>query len=370
MKNRVIRAFSVLCILVLTISYVSQTQEESQGAYLSTSSTAGIVSAAVVNMEATSSTSSTAGTAGIVSASVVDMDALLADVEDSDVVVTGYTPTYGYTNLGICIADGNLNIREAADIDSSLVGKLPENAGCEIIRTEGDWTYISSGEVEGYVSSEYLLTGEEAIAKAAEVVEYTATVTADVLRVRVSPDINSEVLSTVSKGEQLEVVSEDGEWVHVSIDSEDCYVSAEYVTCEYMLRDALTMTEARFGEGVSDVRASLVTYALQFVGNPYVWGGTSLTKGADCSGFVLSVFAQYGISLPHSSSAQSGYGRRVSTSELQPGDLIFYGSGRSISHVAIYIGNGQIVHASSRRTGIKVSSAYYRTPICCVSLLD
>jgi cell wall-associated NlpC family hydrolase len=131
----------------------------------------------------------------------------------------------------------------------------------------------------------------------------------------------------------------------------------------------MTLSEVRFGSGVSDARVSLVSFATQFVGNPYVWGGTSLTNGADCSGFVLSVYAQYGISLPHSSSAQSHYGTRVSTSELQPGDLLFYGSG-SISHVAIYIGNGQIVHASTERTGIIISNAFYRSPICCVSLLD
>ncbi|MDE6980450.1 MAG: C40 family peptidase, partial [Lachnospiraceae bacterium] len=110
--------------------------------------------------------------------------------------------------------------------------------------------------------------------------------------------------------------------------------------------------------------------ALQFVGNPYVYGGTSLTNGADCSGFTLSIFAKYGIYLPHSSAAQAGYGRRINASEAQPGDLFFYGSGSRISHVAIYIGNGQIVHASSRRTGIKISNAYYRSPICVVRLLD
>ena len=120
---------------------------------------------------------------------------------------------------------------------------------------------------------------------------------------------------------------------------------------------------------MSDVKVDLVSYACQFVGNPYVWGGTSLTHGADCSGFVLSIYAKYGISLPHSSAAQANYGRRVSPSEAQPGDLFFYGGGR-ISHVAIYIGNGQIVHASTSRTGIKISNAFYRSPVCVVRLLD
>lgn len=131
----------------------------------------------------------------------------------------------------------------------------------------------------------------------------------------------------------------------------------------------MTMTEVKYGQGVSDVKVDLVSYACQFVGNPYVWGGTSLTHGADCSGFTLSIFAKYGIYLPHSSAAQANCGTRISAGDAQPGDLFFYGSGSRISHVAIYIGNGQIVHASSARTGIKISNAYYRSPICVVRLL-
>lgn len=97
------------------------------------------------------------------------------------------------------------------------------------------------------------------------------------------------------------------------------------------------MTEVRYGQGVSDVRVSLVSYATQFVGNPYVWGGTSLTRGADCSGFVMSVFANYGISLPHSSRAQANCGTKISASDAQPEIFFFYGNGSSINHVAIYI---------------------------------
>jgi len=172
------------------------------------------------------------------------------------------------------------------------------------------------------------------------------------------------------EGRELEIVSEADGWVQVNSDGEYGYVSGDYVTCATTLADAMTMSEARYGQGVSDVRVDLVNYATQFVGNPYVWGGTSLTNGADCSGFVLSIFAKYGYSLPHSSRAQANYGTRVSTSELMPGDLIFYGSGKSISHVAIYIGGGQIVHASTERTGIIISSAFNRSPICCTRLLD
>ena len=132
----------------------------------------------------------------------------------------------------------------------------------------------------------------------------------------------------------------------------------------------MTMSEVRYGTGVSQDRCDLCNYALEFVGNPYVWGGTSLTNGCDCSGFVLSIFEQWGIYLPHYSAEQSTYGTQISAPEAQPGDLFFYGSGSTISHVGIYIGNGQIVHAASESVGIIVSSAYYKTPICVVSLLD
>jgi hypothetical protein len=223
--------------------------------------------------------------------------------------------------------------------------------------------------VEGYVLAEYILTGTEALDRADEVAAEIATVTADTLRVRQEPSIDAQILALMPQGEEVEVLSHDGDWIQVNVDNEIGYINSEFVSCSIQIPDAMTMSEVRFGAGISDVRVSLVSFATQYVGNPYVWGGTSLTRGADCSGFVLSVYAQYGISLPHSSAAQANYGRRISTSELQPGDLLFYGSG-SISHVAIYIGNGQIVHASTERTGIIISNAFYRSPICCVSLLD
>ena len=311
-------------------------------------------------------------TSGIVSAAVMDVDVaskMMVSSSGVNVTASANENHYGYTNLGIANVEGNINIREAAGQDASIVGKLPENAGCEILAVEGDWMHILSGEVDGYVLAEYILTGEEALARAEKVAAEIATVTGDSLRVREEPNTDSAILATMPKGEEVEVVSREGDWIQVNVDNETGYISGEFVTCEIKLPDAMTLSEIRFGNGVSDARVGLVSYATQFVGNPYVWGGTSLTRGADCSGFVLSVYAQYGISLPHSSRAQAQYGTRVSTSELKPGDLLFYGSG-SISHVAIYIGNGQIVHASTERTGIIISNAFYRSPICCVSLLN
>ena len=118
-------------------------------------------------------------------------------------------------------------------------------------------------------------------------------------------------------------------------------------------------------------RTQIVNYALQFVGNPYVWGGTSLTNGADCSGFTMKVLQHFGISLPHYSGSQAKMGRAVSSSEMRPGDLIFYAnSGGTINHVAMYIGNGQIVHAASKRSGIKISTWNYRQPKTIRNVID
>ena len=127
--------------------------------------------------------------------------------------------------------------------------------------------------------------------------------------------------------------------------------------------------EYRYGKGVTDIQMEVCEYALQFVGNAYKWGGTSLTKGADCSGFTLAVYSKYGVFLPHSSKAQANCGTRVDISEIQPGDLVFYG-GKSIHHVAMYIGNGQVVHAWNSKAGITTTSMYYNTPTRVMRVLD
>lgn len=278
---------------------------------------------------------------------------------------------WGYTNLGIAnVEEGNLNIRAAASLEGKLVGKLPKNAACEILDNDGAWAHIKSGEVEGYVSMEYLLTGPDAKLRARDLVRTVAVAGTDNLNVREQANTSSSVLTQVLLGEELEFVETQGEWTKISLDGEDAYVATEYVTVEEKLDTAITMTELLYGEGVSDVRVDLVEYAKQFIGNPYVWGGTSLTKGADCSGFVLSVFKKYGISLSHSSRAQANEGSKIGISELRPGDLVFYGNGGGINHVAIYIGGGQVVHASSPKTGIKISKYNYRTPVKAVRVIN
>lgn len=273
--------------------------------------------------------------------------------------------TCGYTNLGMSvISNGNLNIRQEASTDSEVVGILTNHNACELLEDAGDWYKVTSGKVTGYVSKQYLVTGAEAEAIAQQEIKTVATVNTETLNVRADKSTEAAVLSQVGNSEAFTVNSIADGWVEISVDDSVGYISQDYVTVAQALPTAKTIEQVKYGDGVSDVRASVVSYALQFVGNRYVWGGTSLEKGVDCSGFTMRILGKYGISLPHSSKAQPSYGTKISASEAKPGDLFFYGSGRSISHVAIYIGNGQIVHASNKRDGIKVSNAFYRNPIC------
>lgn len=288
---------------------------------------------------------------------VLELDKTDAEFKEA----AGPVELYGYNNIGIANVDNHLNVRETPDESGKLVGKMSNNAACEVLGEEGDWIHIKSGKVEGYCHKDYLLTGVFARLRAEEIVTSVAEATSGGLRVRTEPNTDAEIITTMAEGEYLEVVEVTDGWIKVLLDDEEGYISAEYAQVKENLDTAITMTELLYGEGVSDVRVELCQYAKQFIGNPYVWGGTSLTKGADCSGFTLSVFKKYGIKLPHYSVSQSQMGTKVSLSEAKAGDLVFYAKGNTVNHVAIYLGNGQVVHASSPRTGIKISNVGYRT---------
>lgn len=277
---------------------------------------------------------------------------------------------WGYTNLGIANVSDNLNVRAVAAEDGKLVGKLPKDAACEVLDMDDTWAHIKSGSVEGYVSREYLLTGIPAKHKAEELATTMARVTTDSLKVRAEASTDSEVITMVPNGEELEVAAVEGDWVKVLLDDDEVYVSGEFVEVSAELGTAVTMSELLYGQGISDVRVDLCQYAKEFLGNPYVWGGTSLTKGADCSGYVMSLYKKYGVNLPHSSRAQANCGTTIKVSEAQPGDLIFYGKGKTINHVAMYIGGGRVIHASNPKTGIRISNVSYRTPLKAVRILQ
>ncbi|MGN0290854.1 MAG: NlpC/P60 family protein [Lachnospiraceae bacterium] len=336
------------------------------GTLLFTTPTAGMVTQAKESKQV-----QTVAGAGALFTDALKTETDTATVSENEVETTkeAANTIYGYENLGIAKVEGTLNVRETPAADASIVGKMPDKSAAEILETLNGWYKIQSGEVTGYVSSDYIVTGMEAKSLAEEVKQTVAKVTTTTLNVREQANTECSILALMPQGEELNVLEDLGDWVKVDLDNSEGYVSKEFVEVSVELPKAMTMTEVRYGQGVSDVRVDLISYATQFVGNPYVWGGTSLTNGADCSGFTLSIFAKYGVYLPHSSRAQANCGTRINSSEAKPGDLFFYGSGSSISHVAIYIGNGQIVHASSKKTGIKISNAYYRSPICVTRVL-
>ncbi|MDR2042870.1 MAG: C40 family peptidase [Clostridium sp.] len=288
-----------------------------------------------------------------------------------------------------------VNVRSLPSEEGEILGKLYNHSVGTFVSEENGWYQISSGSVTGYVKAEYCVTGEAAIALAKEVSTRIATVNTETLKVRKEPSLEAGVLGLVPLGDDLVVLQEQEGWVSVDVEEGTGWVSAEFVDLrrEFVQAESLEEEAKRLakeaeerrkaraareaaatktggtqaaqnqaaqvpvavGSG-SEMGVSVAEYAVQFVGNPYRYGGTSLTNGADCSGFVMSVYANFGVSLPHSSSADRKQGSAVDgLANAQPGDLICYSG-----HVALYIGNGQIVHASTSRTGIIISRADYR----------
>lgn len=275
-----------------------------------------------------------------------------------------------YTVLGVANVTNYLNVREEPTLDGKLLGKLPMNAGCEVLEVLDGWYKISSGNVEGYVSAEFLLTGEEANKRANEAISTVAKVNADMLMVREQPNTECTILTRVAQDEELEVAACLEGWVKVIIDGVEGYVNADYVEVYSTLPKGVTLKELSYGDGISNTVVDLIEYAKQFLGNPYVYGGTSLTNGTDCSGFTMRVYEHFGYSLSRTSREQANNGTRVAISDIQPGDLLFYKHGSTIGHVAIYIGNGQIIHASTERTGIIIGNAFYTTPACATRIIN
>lgn len=303
-----------------------------------------------------------------------------------------------FSKLVIAQVSYYVNVRDIPSEEGEVVGKLYNNSAGEWLDKDGDWYKIRSGSVTGYVKSEFVVSGEAAVDLARKVGERVAVVQTTTLKVREEASLDAPVLGLVPMQDRLTVIEETTGWVKVSIEEGDGWVSKEYVSVstEFPKAESKAEEQARLrkeeaarqaaiaaanraaGKGKSGkggksgksggggggsysasgsgIGANVANYALQFVGNPYVYGGTSLTNGTDCSGFTSSVYRNFGVSLPHSSGAQRSMGYSVGgLANAQAGDIVCYSG-----HVGIYIGGGQIVHASTAKTGIKVSNAGYR----------
>ncbi|MDO4789023.1 MAG: SH3 domain-containing protein [Johnsonella sp.] len=270
-----------------------------------------------------------------------------------------------YDNLGISNVQGYLNVREEPKEDGKIIGKMTSKAAGDILETLDGWYKIRSGKITGYVKSDYILTGDAAKNEALNQAELMAVVSTDVLNVRSEPNTEAKIWTQISNSERYSVVSQQDGWVEIELeDDNNAFVSTDFVDVRYALNEAIKFSPLEEAAMASQSRRTkIVNYALQFLGNRYVWGGTSLTHGCDCSGFTMGVLGNFGVGLPHYSVAQSKLGKKISSSEMRPGDLIFYSNSRgTINHVAMYIGNGQVVHAASRRSGIKISAWNYRNP--------
>lgn len=317
-------------------------------------------------------------------------------VEDEEIIMES-VDNREYSDLVIAQVSSWVNVRDLPDENKGkILGKLYNNSVGHYIEEENGWIKIKSGTVTGYVKAEYCVFGVEAIKIARDVEVTYATINVGTLRVREKPTTESAILGTFSKGEDLVVLAIEDGFAKVTYNNKSGYISLEYADLhtEFVEAESKEEEEARLAaekkareEAQKKAQAALaaeqaaqaakkqqttavvadgssyelgqqvVDYAVQFVGNPYVYGGTSLTDGCDCGGFVMSVYAHFGVKLPRTGQRYSGYAIG-SLAEAQPGDIICYSG-----HVAIYMGNNQIVHAATPSQGIVIGNASYTTII-------
>lgn len=281
-----------------------------------------------------------------------------------------------YDNLGVSLASDYINVRSSPKEDgiNNIVGKFPGYAGCNILGEENGWYKIKSGSVTGYVRKDLIATGDTAQNLAVQHAQVMAIVNTESLNVRSEASTDSKAWTAVTSGQRYNVLNQLDGWVQLELDAGDddgedqgAFVSTRdnNVTVQYALQEAIEYYPAvEAANAAMAFRNKIVNFACQFVGNRYVWGGTSLTHGCDCSGFTQSVLKNFGIQVPRVSRDQARTGTKVTSANMRPGDLIFYANrSGTINHVGMYIGNGQVVNAASTRSGIRIYRWNYRTPV-------
>lgn len=287
------------------------------------------------------------------------------------------------TTYGRISGATSLRLREQPDLNSKTLTLLAEGADYLITGEAGNFYHVTvDTDLEGYVSKDYVTT--EIQFKEAVSLEEEKTQAQEEAQRREDANQAIQALETAKKA-QASTTQQQNPIIQANPEKgDDITVEAPiFEKPEEQTTEASTQSNQSSGsngpgsqssETSSEVaeatRNAVVAYAKQFLGNPYVYGGTSLTNGADCSGFTMSVFSHFGISTGRSSRDQANKGKTVDISKIQPGDLLFYASGDYINHVGIYIGGGQIIHSSNPSTGICLAPYNYRTPCKAVSFFD
>ncbi len=306
-------------------------------------------------------------------------------------------PENEYANLAIAQVDHYVNVRREPNTDSEILGKIYNGAVAQILETAGeeqDWFHVVSGSVTGYIKAEFFLYGDAAAEAVDNYLTRYATVIADRLNVRREPGTDSARIGFITHGEKVKILEQLGDWMLVQYTEDKTgYVASEYVTvseefiyaksieeeraeleAQRELARRMAQQEQAAPENTAvtpltpsaavyttneELRSSIVAYAMQYLGYPYVHGGRSLATGTDCSGFTCYIYADFGYSISRTPSGQySSAGRSIDYSEIQPGDIICYGKSKC-THVGMYIGDGQIIHAANSRKGVVIYDAGY-----------
>lgn len=295
---------------------------------------------------------------------IAGIETVLAECYESDVkdnlnLYLVPTDEGEYLNRAFSNVSDFAYIRSAPDENSDWTGKLYKDSTVTVLEYTNEWVKIQSGSVSGYVPETVLYMGEQAQQRAGDYEKKQLTVRVNILNVRNGQNTDAQILTQIYADEMYPVTGEPVRgWYPVMVGETPGWVCGEYVTVtsEYSYAESREEEEERLAAEAAAIARqttgqAVVDYACQFIGNPYVWGGTSLTNGADCSGFVQSVYKEFGIYLPRTTWDMENAGYAVSYSEAMPGDLIVYSG-----HVGIYLGDGTMVNARNAQTGIGISN--------------